>query len=41
LRNQSLLLYLWSLIAPTDPVATELCLDVVNRLGRTEYLSTQ
>jgi uncharacterized protein YfaS (alpha-2-macroglobulin family) len=41
LRNQSLLLYLWSLLAPADPATTGLCLDVANRLSRNTYLSTQ
>ena len=41
LRNQSLLLYLWSLLDPTDPRTTELCLDVASRITGSNWHSTQ
>jgi uncharacterized protein YfaS (alpha-2-macroglobulin family) len=41
LRNQCLLLYLWSLLAPADAATARLSLDVANRLGQSAYLSTQ
>lgn len=41
LRNRSLLLYFWSLVAPGDKRTTELCLDVAERLGRQRWFTTQ
>lgn len=41
LRNRSLLLYLWSQLAPFDPKTTELCLDVASRITKAPWHSTQ
>lgn len=41
LRNQSLRLYLWTLVAPGDAFTEKLCLDVASRLGATKRYTTQ
>ena len=41
LRNRSLLLYLWSQIAPSDPKTTELCLDLASRIIKARWYSVQ
>lgn len=41
LRNKSLLLYMWTQVAPLDEEAKALCLDVAALLGKSSYYSTQ
>ena len=41
LRNKSLLLYMWTLVAPLDDAAKALCLDVAAMLGKSRYYTTQ
>ena len=41
LRNRSLLLLAWSLVAPTDPKTKELCIAVADELGALKYPTTQ
>lgn len=41
LRNRSLLLLAWSLVAPTDPKTRELCIAVADELGALKYPTTQ
>ena len=41
LRNKSLLLYMWTLVAPLDEETKALCLDVAAMLGKSRYYSTQ
>lgn len=41
LRNKSLLLYMWTLVAPLDDAAKTLCLDVASMLGKSRYYTTQ
>ncbi|MCL1939763.1 MAG: MG2 domain-containing protein [Desulfovibrionaceae bacterium] len=41
LRNRSLLLYLWSHIAPADPKTTELCIDLASRIIKARWYSVQ
>ena len=41
LRNRSLLLYFWSLVAPNDKRTTALCLEVAEMLGRQRWFTTQ
>lgn len=41
MRNRSLLLFLWSQVAPNDPETVDLCLDLAGRLGASRWFSTQ
>lgn len=41
LRNKSLLLYLWSEIAPFDPKTNDLCIDLASRITGAPWFSVQ
>ncbi len=41
LRNQSLRLLAWSLVAPSEPEALNLCKEVAERISSSRYLTTQ
>ena len=41
LRNQSLRLYAWSLVAPDDKETLRLCVDVAERIAKSRWFTTQ